>query len=91
MIAAWCAPAAIVGGAMCLYAGTRHQALIRPGVAARPCRIVGTLLLLLALALLLTVHGPATAVFTWATIAMLVWSIAPVAIGWWRFRRGAAR
>ena len=91
MIAAWCAAAAIVGGAMGLYAGTRHQALIRPGVAARRCRIVGTLLLLLALALLLTVQGPATAVFTWATIAMLVWSIAPVAIAWWRFRRGAAR
>ena len=60
-------------------------------MASCRCRIVGTLLLLLALALLLTVQGPATAVFTWATIAMLVWSIAPVAIGWWRFRRGAAR
>lgn len=91
MIAAWCAAAAIIGGAMGLYAGTRHQALIRPGVAARPCRIVGTLLLLIALALLVTVQGSATAVFTWATAAMLVWSIVPVAIGWWRFRQGAAR
>ena len=91
MITVWCAVVAMIGGALCLYASTRHQALIRSGVAARPCRIVGTLLLSIALALLLTVQGPATAVFTWATGTMLVWSMVPVAIGWWRFRRGAAR
>ena len=80
MIAAWCAAAAIVGGAMGLYASTRHQALIRPGVAARRCRIVGTLLLLLALALLLTVQGPATAVTpgTLAEVSVVVSDVAPV-------------
>jgi hypothetical protein len=41
----------------------------------------------LALALLLAVQGPATAVFTWMTAAMLVWSIVPVTARWWRFRR----
>lgn len=91
MIAMWCAAAATIGGALCLYTGTRHQALLRPAVPVRRCRIVGTSFLLIALALLLTVQGPATAVFTWATGAMLVWSIVPVAIGWWRFRRGASR
>lgn len=91
MIAAWCAAFAIIGGALGLYVGTPHQALIAGGGARRSGRIAGIVLLAVALALLMTVQGPATAVFTWMTGAMLVWSIVPVAVRWWRFRREAAR
>ncbi|WP_332786795.1 hypothetical protein [Sphingomonas sp. PB1R3] len=53
--------------------------------------MAGALLLLIALVLLLTIEGPATAVFTWATGTMLVWSIVPAIVRWWRFRREAVR
>ncbi|WP_343525484.1 hypothetical protein [Sphingomonas sp.] len=91
MIVGWCAALATIGGALCLYASAPHQVLVRHDVAGPLCRVVGALLLLTALVLLLTVQGPATAVFTWATGAMLVWSIVPAVVRWWRFRREAAR
>jgi len=47
-----------------VYAGTPHQALVRHGAGSRPYRMAGALLLLIALVLLLTMQGPATAVFT---------------------------
>jgi hypothetical protein len=92
MIAAWMAALVLLGGALCAYLAAPHQALL-PGVV-RPRRLLrtgGGALLVLALILLLTIQGPATAIFTWATGAMLVWSIAPVAIRWWRFRRESTR
>ncbi|RSU45302.1 hypothetical protein BRX43_19365 [Sphingomonas sp. S-NIH.Pt15_0812] len=76
---------------MRVYAGTPHQALVRHGAGSRPHRMAGALLLLIALVLLLTMQGPATAVFTWVTGAMLVWSIVPAVVRWWRFRQEAAR
>lgn len=91
MIAAWCAAFATVGGALSFYVGTPHQALVRHGAGSRPYRMTGSLLLLIALVLLLTMQGPATAVFTWATGAMLVWSIVPAIVRWWRFHHEAAR
>lgn len=91
MIAAWCAALATVGGALSLYAGMPHQALVRHDIYRRPCRMAGALLLPIALVLLLTIEGPATAVFTWATGAMLMWSIVPAIVRWWRFRREAVR
>lgn len=91
MIVAWCAAFATVGGALSLYVGTPHQALVRHHVDRSPYRMAGALLLLIALVLLLTIEGPATAVFTWATGTMLVWSIVPAIVRWWRFRREAVR
>jgi hypothetical protein len=32
--------------------------------------------------------GPATAVFTWMTGLMLLWTIPPVVVGWLRHRQG---
>lgn len=91
MIAAWSAALTLVAGALCLYGAAPHQALIAGPVPRRMLRGAGGVLLAVALALLLTLQGPATAVFTWATGAMLVWSVAPVAIRWWRFRAQAER
>ena len=91
MIVAWCAAFATIGGALSVYASTPHQALVRPRADSRPYRMAGALLLLTALVLLLTIEGPATAIFTWATGIMLVWSIMPAIVRWWRFRQGVAR
>ncbi len=88
MIAAWAAALALLAGALCLYLAAPHQALLMGVVRVRRwLRATGGVLLTVALLLLLTMQGPATAVFTWATGAMLVWSVVPVAIRWWRFRR----
>lgn len=88
MMTAWAAALALLGGALCLYLAAPHQALLTGVVRApRWLRAGGGTLLAAALVLLLTVQGPATAVFTWATGAMLVWSVVPVVIRWWRFRR----
>lgn len=91
MIAGWLAALAIVGGALCLYASAPHQVLVPGGVAQRPCRVAGAALLAVALGLLLTMQGSATAVFTWMTGTTAVWSIVPVVVRWWRFRKEAAR
>ncbi len=91
MIAGWCAALAIIGGALCLYVSARHQVLVIGRANARPWRLIGAASLALGLVLLLTVQGPATAVFTWATGAMLMWSVVPVIARWWRFRGEAAK
>jgi hypothetical protein len=70
-------------GAGMIYAGARHQLLV---AAPRPVlRWAGGAALLLALVVMIGWFGPATAVFAWATLAMLVWSVLPLAAAW---RRG---
>jgi hypothetical protein len=86
VIVGWLAAFATLAGALCIYVASPHQALVRRPVDARAVRWAGIVLLVAALALLLALQGPATAVFTWATGAMLVWSIVPVVARWWRFR-----
>ena len=86
-------PAALatLGGATALYVSAPHQVLLGGAVNRRLWRIAGGVLLAAALAMLLAMLGPATAVFTWMTGAMLVWSIVPVVASWWRFRGEASR
>lgn len=91
MIAAWLATLATLGGAMCLYIALPHQVIVAKHAPKRLWAWAGAALLAAALALLLTVQGPATAVFTWSTGAMLVWSIVPVVARWWRFREEPAQ
>jgi hypothetical protein len=82
---------ATVAGALALYVAAPNQALLAGQVLhRRGWRVAGVLLLAVALAMLLTALGSATAVFTWATGAMLVWSVVPIVARWWRFR-GEAR
>ncbi|SEJ86056.1 hypothetical protein SAMN05428950_1048 [Sphingomonas sp. OV641] len=91
MMPGWIAAIAIIAGATALYVAAPHQALLAGHVVRRRVWAWGgAALLALALVLLLCVQGPATAVFTWATGAMLVWSVVPVAARWWRFRGEAA-
>lgn len=77
-------------GAFLLYAGSPNQRLSARG--RRPLLLaLGAAGLLMALPLLLGWFGPATAVFVWMTVAMLVWSIVPLGVAWWRRPRKDAR
>ncbi len=85
-MAAILAAGATLFGAVALYLASPHQVLVQSAIAARSWGIAGAALLAIGLVLLLMVQGPATAVFTWVTGAMFVWSIVPVVARWWRFR-----
>lgn len=77
----------LTGGAICLYASTPHQRLLATRLAPRPARAAGFACLAAALAMLLALMGPATAVFTWTIGLMTAWTILPVAVGWLRHRK----
>ena len=82
---------ATLAGALCLYLAAPNQALLAGHVRRRRLWAwLGVASLIVALLLLRAAMGSATAVFTWATGAMLVWSVVPVAARWWRFRGEAA-
>lgn len=71
-----------VAGATLVYAGAQHQKLL---ASPRPAlRWRGWLALILALVPMVGWFGPATAVFTWATLLMLVWSVVPLVAAWRR-------
>ncbi|WP_337185624.1 hypothetical protein [Phenylobacterium sp.] len=77
------AAALIFAGSLTLYLATPAQkAVARP--LGRPWMVSGWVELALGLGVLLTILGPATAVFTWMTGAMLVWSVVPLGVAWWR-------
>ena len=79
-----------LGGAFLLYAGAKNQRLTITG-GKRPLLLQGGgAALLLSLILMWRWFGPATAVFTWMTLAMLVWSVLPLTVAWWRRPRGNA-
>ena len=79
----WIAGLLVCAGTILVYMAAPTQKLAAKPLP-RPCLVGGWLALLLALAPLLAIMGPATAVFTWMTGAMLVWSFAPLAVAWWR-------
>lgn len=73
-----------LAGSTLLYAGARNQRLIAAGEARPALRWSGAAMLLCSLSLMLGWFGPATAVFVWMTLAMLVWTLLPLAAAWWR-------
>ncbi|SEN69005.1 hypothetical protein SAMN05192583_3320 [Sphingomonas gellani] len=87
MIVAWLAAGTTLAGAVAVYLAAPHQALTTGHVTHRRAwRRAGGAALTLALVLLLTVQGSATAVFTWMTGVMLVWTVVPVVARWWHYR-----
>ncbi|MCC2977951.1 hypothetical protein LK533_14870 [Sphingomonas sp. PL-96] len=87
MILAWTGAVLVMAGALACYAAAPHQKLLaRPGRSRAP---VGALLLVLGTALLLQWAGPATALFIACTLAMLVWSVVPLAAAWARRPRSS--
>lgn len=78
--------AALVG-AFLVYAGARHQR-IAPSRGKRPrLRWIGWLLIAVALAVMLGWFGTAVAIYTWVTLMMLIWTIVPLGLAWWDWRR----
>lgn len=77
-------------GAVLLYLASPNQRWTGAAVPGRRLAVGGAGTLVLSLALLLGLAGPATAIFIWMALAMTMWSIVPLAVAW-RRRRGAAR
>lgn len=87
MITALIAATVGVAGATCLYMAAPNQALLERTPDKRLLRIAGSCGLVIALGLLLTQMGSATAVFTWVIGLMLLWTVTPVIIRWLKFRK----
>ncbi|MEE4451000.1 hypothetical protein V2S85_05070 [Novosphingobium resinovorum] len=77
--------------AITLYLAAPHQRWGALPLGAAAFGWGGAALLVIALVLLLSWAGPATALFILATLLMTTWSIVPVAIAWWRREEGDAR
>lgn len=84
MLAAWLP---LLCGALLIYAGAANQQLVRRALPPRRVAAAGTAAIMTSLVALLDVAGPAAAAFVVVTGLMLVWSIAPVAVAWWRHAR----
>lgn len=80
------AAALLIVGAAALYATMVHQRLLSSPLPRR-ARAAASVALVGALALLLALMGPATAVFTWVIGLMAIWTLLPLATGWLRYRR----
>src|SRR3546814_9801782 len=65
VLAAALAVLLLVGGAAGLYLTTSNQRLVAAPLPSRTARVAGLASLFAALALLLGLMGPATAIFTW--------------------------
>lgn len=77
-------------GAALAYAGAPHQQVTRTG--RHPGRLIcGAAAIAAGLPALLAYFGPAAAVFVWLTVAMLVWSVLPLAVAWRRGPKEKAR
>jgi hypothetical protein len=90
MILAVLAALLLAAGAAALYIAAPHQSLT-VAKAGRTAVYAGMGALAGALVVLLSLMGPAAAVFTWTTGLMLLWSVPPVLIRWLRYRRESAR
>ncbi|HMN82754.1 MAG TPA: hypothetical protein PKA20_22890 [Burkholderiaceae bacterium] len=66
-------------GCLLLYLSAPQQRWLAARLPALAGRIVGALLLAVALGLLLVVVQPLVAVFVWVTWAMLLWIVFPFA------------
>lgn len=83
MVGALAGTALTVAGALLLYLAAPHQKIATRAWGSR-AMLAGGVALPAGLVLLLTVMGPASAVFAWMTGAMFVWSVVPLAAAWWR-------
>lgn len=84
---AWAGGLLILIAALLLYVATPHQKLMRVP-AGRPAAWGGWALLLIGLLLIGQWAGPATTVFIVMAAAMLVWTVVPLGVAWWRAASG---
>ena len=81
--------AATLVGAILLYLASPNQRATTRKLPGRPIALLGLIALVGGLLLLLAWAGPATAVFIWLTLAMLVWSMVPAVAAWLQHRKAA--
>ncbi|WP_250458663.1 hypothetical protein [Microbulbifer litoralis] len=77
-------------GALALYLASPNQRLLSRPLPRRPLAAAGGAMLAVSLYLLLQYSGAAAAVFILVTGAMLVWTVLPMAIAYWRHGRNPA-
>lgn len=80
----WLGGLLVAVAALALYAGSPNQRWL--AVVPRPAAIrwAGAAMMVAGLIVTGRWAGPATTVFIVMTVAMLVWSIVPLGIAWWR-------
>lgn len=74
-------------GALGFYLASANQKLLARSWSLRTGLSAGAVGTIVSLAAFLRITGPATAVYLLLTLAMLVWSLVPLLLGWWRYRR----
>lgn len=75
---------AVFMGALLLYLASEHQQLWPGHGAHRGLAITGAVGMLLGLIMITQWSGPATSVFITMTLAILVWTVLPLAVAWLR-------
>ena len=81
----------MVSGAGLLYLASPNQKLVGRTVPCRLFSIVGLMSLVTALPLLLKYSGSGTSVFILITGVMLLWTILPMAIAYFRHKQEAQK
>lgn len=76
--------AVLTVAALALYLASPHQKLVQSPLPRCALAWTGVALLVVALAVLASIAGSATAVYIHLTILMLLWSVPPLALAWWR-------
>ncbi|EMD83302.1 hypothetical protein [Pacificimonas flava] len=80
----------VLAACVLIYAAAPHQELAGGEMPRKSLGLLGAVLMGAGLLVLLTWAGKATAVFIGLTVAMLIWSLLPLALAWKRARRDGA-
>lgn len=81
----------ILLGALVLYLASPHEALLATPVRRKAPISLAVLGLLAAQAVLVRHFGTATSAFVLMTALMLLWTVPPVVIAWFRHRKKQSR
>tara|TARA_R110002072_G_scaffold31735_5_gene97571 strand:- start:57553 stop:57834 length:282 start_codon:yes stop_codon:yes gene_type:complete len=76
--------------ALLLYLASPHQKLMRQQPPVKAIYISCAILVILAFVMLDGVFGPAISVYFLLTVIMLVWSIIPISVGYFRKQQAEA-
>jgi glucose dehydrogenase len=74
----------VVLGSVATYLASPNQRLTAHVRPRRTIGVSGLLMVIAGLILTMTQAGRATSVFIALTMAMLVWTVMPIATAWWR-------
>ena len=81
----------IAGAALLLYLASPHQKIFARDLPRKSLVGAGIVLLGVSLVLLMRRFGNATAVFNLLTLLMLLWTLLPLAVAYWRNSKESRR